>query len=41
MTLRLDYQVRGPARALESVTLRPRLAGAVRKSLAQIARRFG
>lgn len=41
VTLRLDYQVRGPARALESVTLRPRLAGAVRKSLAQIARRFG
>jgi len=41
VTLRLDYQVRGPARALEPFTLRPRLAGAARKSLAQIARRFG
>lgn len=41
VSLRLEYQARGPARALESVTLRPRLAGAVRKSLAQVAQRLG
>jgi uncharacterized protein YndB with AHSA1/START domain len=41
VSLGLEYQVRGPARALEPFTLRPRLAGAVRKSLAHIARRFG
>jgi uncharacterized protein YndB with AHSA1/START domain len=41
VTLRLEYQVRGPARALEPFTLRPRLTGAVRKSLAQVAGRFG
>jgi hypothetical protein len=33
--------VRGPARLLEPFTLRPRLAGAVRKSLAHIGGRFG
>jgi len=41
VSLRLEYQVRGPARALEQFTLRPRLAGAARKSLALIAGRFG
>ena len=41
VSLRLEYQVRGPARLLEPFTLRPRLAGAVRKSLAHIGGRFG
>jgi uncharacterized protein YndB with AHSA1/START domain len=41
VSLRLEYQVRGPARLLEPLTLRPRLAGAVRKSLAHIGGRFG
>jgi carbon monoxide dehydrogenase subunit G len=40
VSLRVEYQVRGPARALEQFTLRPRLAGAARKSLALIAGAF-
>ena len=38
--LRLDYQPRGLGRALEPVVLRPRLAKAVRGSLAGISRYF-
>jgi carbon monoxide dehydrogenase subunit G len=40
VTLRLDYAPRGPARALEPFTLRPRLAKAVRRSLDNVSRRF-
>jgi uncharacterized protein YndB with AHSA1/START domain len=40
VTLRLDYQPRGLGRALEPVVLRPRLAKAVRGSLAGISRYF-
>jgi carbon monoxide dehydrogenase subunit G len=40
VTLRLEYAPRGPARALEPFTLRPRLAKAVRRSLENLSRRF-
>ncbi len=41
VALRVEYQPRGVARVLEPVVVRPRLAKATRKSLANIARRFG
>ena len=40
VALRLEYQARGLGRLVEPVVLRPRLATAVRKSLASIARHF-
>jgi uncharacterized protein YndB with AHSA1/START domain len=40
VTLQLEYAPRGPARLLEPFTLRPRLAKAVRRSLANIGQRF-
>lgn len=40
VVLRLEYEARGLARLLEPIVLRPRLATAVRKSLARIARHF-
>jgi uncharacterized protein YndB with AHSA1/START domain len=40
VTLRLDYRPRGLARVLEPVVLRPRLATAVRRSLANIVTHF-
>ena len=40
VTLRLEYSPRGPARAIEPFTLRPRLAKAVRRSLENVSRRF-
>ncbi len=40
VSLRLEYQPRGPVRILERFTLRPRLASAMRHSLQNLARRF-
>jgi uncharacterized protein YndB with AHSA1/START domain len=40
VALRLEYQARGLGRLVEPIILRPRLATAVRKSLARIARHF-
>jgi uncharacterized protein YndB with AHSA1/START domain len=40
VTLRLEYEARGLGRLVEPVVLRPRLAKAVRRSLASIARHF-
>jgi uncharacterized protein YndB with AHSA1/START domain len=40
VTLRLEYAPRGLARLLEPVTLRPRLANAVGRSLQSVSRRF-
>jgi uncharacterized protein YndB with AHSA1/START domain len=40
VTLRLEYEARGLGRLVEPVVLRPRLAKAVRMSLASIARHF-
>jgi carbon monoxide dehydrogenase subunit G len=40
VTLRLEYEARGLGRMLEPVVLRPRLAKAVRRSVASIARHF-
>jgi uncharacterized protein YndB with AHSA1/START domain len=40
VTLRLEYAPRGLARVIEPLTLRPRLATAVRRSLENVARRF-
>jgi uncharacterized protein YndB with AHSA1/START domain len=40
VTLRLEYEARGPGRMVEPVVLRPRLAKAARRSIASIARHF-
>jgi carbon monoxide dehydrogenase subunit G len=40
VTLRVEYEARGLGRLLEPVVLRPRLAKAVRRSIASIARHF-
>ena len=40
VALRLEYEARGLGRMLEPVVLRPRLAKAVRRSVASIARHF-
>jgi uncharacterized protein YndB with AHSA1/START domain len=40
VTLRLDYSPRGPARVLEPFTFRPKLTGAVGRSLENVSRRF-
>ncbi len=40
VALRLEYEARGLGRLLEPVVLRPRLAKAVRRSVASIARHF-
>ncbi len=40
VALRLEYQPRGFGRLVEPIVLRPRLATAVRKSLANVARHF-
>jgi uncharacterized protein YndB with AHSA1/START domain len=41
VSLRLEYRPRGPVRMVERFTLRPRLASAVRRSLANVSRRLG
>jgi uncharacterized protein YndB with AHSA1/START domain len=41
VVLRVEYEPRGVARLLEPVVVRPRLATATRKSIANIAQRFG
>jgi uncharacterized protein YndB with AHSA1/START domain len=40
VALRLEYEARGAGRLLEPVVLRPRLAKAVRRSVASIGRHF-
>jgi uncharacterized protein YndB with AHSA1/START domain len=41
VSLRVEYAARGPVVLVERFTLRPRLAGAVRRSVANLAQRFG
>jgi uncharacterized protein YndB with AHSA1/START domain len=41
VALRIEYAARGPVVLVERFTLRPRLAGAMRRSVANIANRFG
>lgn len=41
VALRIEYAARGPVVLVERFTLRPRLAGAVRRSVANIARELG
>jgi carbon monoxide dehydrogenase subunit G len=41
VALRVEYAARGPVGLVERFTLRPRLAGAVRRSMAKLSERFG
>lgn len=41
VALRLEYAASGPVVLVERFTLRPRLAGAVRRSIANVARELG
>jgi carbon monoxide dehydrogenase subunit G len=41
VSLRVEYAARGPVILVERFTLRPRLAGALRRSVANLSQRFG